>query len=147
MIKQTVSLFLLITVVLYTPYLFSQSQESEKAEFYGIIQMPTLVPSLTQQMKEGTFVGVDPNEQVKVVDQKRRVANISVPGKGLPKAVDELVQNQMNVVKHEAKDPKLVFNASTINSIPSDPTGAVGSNKVFVMERTEKQNPEPTLYA
>jgi len=126
--KTTVSLFLLITVVLYTPYLFSQSQESEKAEFYGIMQVPTLVPSLAQQMKEGTFVGVDPNEQIKVVDQKRRGANITVPGKGLPKTVDELVQNQMNVVKHEARDPKLVFNASTTNSIPSDPTGAIGSN-------------------
>lgn len=126
--KKLTLLLLLIIVVLITPDLFSQNQESEKAEIYGTIPMPTLVPSLAQQMIDGTFIGVDPNEPIKLGDQKRRGANITVPGKGLPKGGDALVQNQMRAVKHESRDPLLVFNANEANSIPSDPTGAVGPN-------------------
>lgn len=121
-------LIFVIAMLSLSTTLFSQNQKSEKAGIHGMIQQPVLVPSLAQQIIDGTFIGIDPNESPKLGHPKRRGANITVPGKGLPKGGDALVQNQMRATKRDARDPLLVFDANTANATPSDPTGAVGPN-------------------
>ncbi|PIY31391.1 MAG: hypothetical protein COZ08_08925, partial [Bacteroidetes bacterium CG_4_10_14_3_um_filter_42_6] len=121
-------LFFLIATLSLAPNLLSQNEEGEKAGNYGMIQKPILVPSIAQQIKDGTFISVDPNETTKPGPPKRRGANITVPGKGLPVEGDALVQNQLRSIKRDAKDPLLVFDANTAIYTPSDPTGAVGPN-------------------
>ncbi|MDP2721911.1 MAG: GEVED domain-containing protein [Bacteroidales bacterium] len=129
MMKHNLLLLLLaITFPLLTTNLYSQNNQGTKAGNYGIIQKPIVVPSLAQQLKDGTFKTTDPNETPKLGPPKQRGANITVPGKGLPKGGDALVKNQERSVKHDGKDPSLVFNANTATYTPSDPTGAVGPN-------------------
>lgn len=121
-------LFFLIVNLSLAPTLLSQNKEVEKAGTFGMIQKPILVPSIAQQIKDGTFIGVDANETTKPGPPKRRGANITVPGKGLPVGGDALVENQLRSIKRDAKDPLLVFDANTAIYTPSDPTGAVGPN-------------------
>lgn len=121
-------LLIIILLVLNSPSLFAQDSQVEKASTFGILQGPILVPSLAQQMRDGTFIGVESSEEPKLGPPKRRGANKNVPGKGLPKGNDALVQNQKSASKLRGKDPSLVFNANTTNITPSDPTGAVGPN-------------------
>ncbi len=111
-----------------TPNIFAQNSEAEKPSSYGKLIGPISVPSLAQQIKDGTFIGIDPNESPKLGPPKKRGANITVPGKGLPKGDDALVQNQKNAPSHRGKSPLLVFEANVSNYTPSDPTGAVGPN-------------------
>jgi len=107
---------------------FAQKQEVEKASVYGKLPAPILVASIAQQLIDGTFVGVDPNETPRMGQPKLSGANMNVPGKGLPILGDPLVANQRTAVNHPGKDPLLVFDANTSSYTPSDPTGAVGPN-------------------
>ncbi len=126
--KKVSTLIIFIILVSITPNLHSQNAEAVKASSYGKLEKPIIVPSLAQQVKDGTFIGIDPNEAPKLGPPKRRGANMNVPGKGLPKGDDALVQNQESAIKHEGKDPILVFDANISSYTPSDPTGAVGPN-------------------
>jgi len=128
MMKKFSLLLLIIVLVSNTTNLFSQTAEAEKASTFGIMQGPVLVPSLAQQIEDGTFQGVDPNEEPKLGPPKRRGANKHVPGKGFPKGDDPLIQNQKSANKLNGKDPLLVFDANISAYTPSDPTGAVGPN-------------------
>ncbi len=105
----------------------SQS-EGTKPSLIGTLPEPRIVPSLAKQLQDGTFVGVDPDEPVKMGNPKRAGANIIVPGKGLPKGNDPLVAQQKLVAKKSGREPLLVFDANVATYTPSDPTGAVGPN-------------------
>ncbi|HEY9115539.1 MAG TPA: GEVED domain-containing protein [Bacteroidales bacterium] len=125
--KINFTILILVAIVLSaSSTLFSQNPGAEKAGEYGIMQKPIVVPSIAQQIKDGTFKGVEPNEEPKLGPEKRRGANITVPGKGFPKGNDALVENQMSATKRDAKEPLLVFDANVSSYTPSDPTGAVG---------------------
>lgn len=126
--KKISLLIVVFILVSLTPNLYSQNNESVKASSYGKLDTPIIVPSLAQQIKDGTFIGIDPNEAPKLGPPKRRGANMNVPGKGLPKGNDALVQNQKSAIKHNGKEPILVFDANVASYTPSDPTGAVGPN-------------------
>ena len=128
MMKKTLLLLIFFYLVYYTPNLKAQDAKAEKASSYGMIGEPVLVPSLAQQMKDGTFIGVDPNAEPKLGAPKRKGANKNVPGKGLPHGDDALVQNQKAALSRKGKDPILVFDAHSTNVTPSDPTGAAGPN-------------------
>jgi len=128
MIKKTLLLLVFFNLLSYTPNLYSQNVTTEKASSYGKLTKPILVPSIAQQIKDGTFIGIDPDEEPKAGAPKRRGANINVPGKGLPIGNDALVNNQKSAVSHLGKDPSLVFDANISVYTPSDPTGAVGPN-------------------
>lgn len=99
-----------------------------KATSYGYLPDPIIVPSLAQQVKDGTFIGVEADRQIRHGQPKRQGANITVPGKGLPKGIDPVLQDHSSTFRHTGREPLLVFNAHTTNITPSDPTGAVGPN-------------------
>lgn len=119
---------LLFVLVFITATSYSQNKEAVKASKHGKMQKPIVVQSIAQQIKDGTFKGVDLDEPERMGPEKRKGANITVPGKGLPKGNDALVQNQMSAKKLDGREPLLVFDANTTNITPSDPTGAVGPN-------------------
>lgn len=84
------------------------------------------VPSLASQVKGGTFI---PAENIaKEYNPKRRGANVTVPGKGLPNGVDPLWGKQRMSIKMKGAEPSLTFEGASGRMSPSDPTGAVGPN-------------------
>ena len=109
-------------------YLHAQIDIGNKPTRYGEIGKPILVPSIAQQLTDGTLLLVDPNEPAKDGPPKRRGANKNVPGKGFPLYGDPLVKKYGSTVKHKGKDPLLVFDANVCPYTPSDPTGAAGPN-------------------
>lgn len=121
--------FLFLFLLLSPAFMaFAQQQEAAKGTDYGKLSAPILVPSIAQQIKDGTFIGVDPNETPRLGQPKRSGANMAVPGKGLPLQGDPLVAKQRAAVNHPGKEPLVVFDANTSSYTPSDPTGAVGPN-------------------
>lgn len=126
--KKITSLLILFVVATCAPNLYAQNIGAKKATSYGKLDKPIVVPSLAQQIKDGTFIGIDSNEEPKLGHPKRRGANMNVPGKGFPKGGDPLVQHQESAINHPGKTPLLVFDANVSNYTPSDPTGAVGPN-------------------
>lgn len=88
------------------------------------------VPSIQQQIKDGTFIPSEPiSDRKKMGKDKRWHGNKVVPGKGLPKGADPLLESSNRSVGQRAvKAPSLVFETATNTSTPSDPTGAVGPN-------------------
>ena len=124
------SLLITFALIILTIGLFAQNNDKNlnKASDYGMLPEPILVPSIAQQIKDGTFIGVDPDEEMRPGHPKKQGANITVPGKGLPKGNDALVQDHDLTMRHTGREPLLVFNANTSSYTPSDPTGAVGPN-------------------
>jgi len=106
----------------------AQKKETVSATDYGFLNNPIVVPSIAKQIKAGTFIGIDINKEQEKGRPKLRGVNNIVPGKGLPKGDDPLVQNQRSAVNKSGREPLLVFDANTSNYTPSDPTGAVGPN-------------------
>ena len=66
------------------------------------------------------------------VNPRHSGQNTVVPGKGLPKGQDPLIQNFTRSVNHTALNPILTFPAAYANASPSDPTGAAGPNHYVV---------------
>ncbi len=126
--KKTSFLLLVALFVYSSAQVFAQQGELTKPSNFGVMPEPIIVPSIAQQIKDGTFVGVDPDEEIRQGPPKRRGANITVPGKGLPKGNDALIQDHNSIMRHAGREPLLVFDANVSNSTPSDPTGAVGPN-------------------
>lgn len=121
--------FLLTAVLLFSVMLMQgQTGEPVKASSTGNLPAPLSVPSIAQQLRDGTFKGVDPNEPVRMGHPKRKGANMTIPGKGLPIDKDPLVEHQKSARLTPGRTPKLVFDANTSSFTPSDPTGAVGLN-------------------
>lgn len=126
--KKIYFLLICFAILFNTQGTIAQNNNAEKASSYGEMEKPIYVPSIAQQIKDGTFIGVDPDEGPKKGHPKKRGANINVPGKGLPHGNDPLVQNQKSTSRLPGKEPFLVFDANTSNYTPSDPTGAIGPN-------------------
>jgi len=71
------------------------------------------------------------------VNPKRRFGqNIIVPGKGLPKGIDPLLQTRYYGLRHPAQNPILTFEATHNGATPSDPTGAAGPNHYVMAYNT-----------
>ncbi len=121
-------IYFLMVLMLTGGLLFSQNDGPVKATASGNLPKPTEVASIAQQLLDGTFIGVDPDEPVRMGQPKRSGANMAVPGKGLPHGNDALVANQRAAQRLHGREPKLVFDANTSSYTPSDPTGAVGPN-------------------
>ena len=113
-------------------FLFSigiNAQESVGPVDSGMMQGPTYVPSIAQQLLDGTFKHAD-DDPSQLGHPKRRHGNQVVPGKGLPLegTVDPLVQLQIDAPLWQLQPPLLTFETTTSTATPSDPTGAVGPN-------------------
>ncbi len=84
------------------------------------------VPSITEQLKKGTFIPASINKNNYYGKDKRTKGNKVVPGKGLPKGLDPLLSKQKSAFSRRVKTTSLTFETTNSTSTPSDPTGAVG---------------------
>ena len=84
------------------------------------------VPSIKELIQNGTFIPADPNEFKKEGPPKRMRGAKIVPGKGLPKGNDPLVNFEAKSVKKQTRDPILTFQSTTSTATPGDPTGEIG---------------------
>jgi hypothetical protein len=84
------------------------------------------VPSIKELIENGTFIPADPNEFKKVGPPKRMRGAKVVPGKGLPKGNDPLVNFDLEVAKKQTRDPILTFQSTSSTATPGDPTGEIG---------------------
>ena len=120
--------FILILLLSPAFIAFAQQKKIEKATSFGKLPAPISVPSIAQQIKDGTFIPVEDDQTPRMAQPKRSGANMTVPGKGELPYGDPLVAKQRNATNHAGKEPLLVFDANTSPYTPSDPTGAVGPN-------------------
>jgi hypothetical protein len=113
-------------------FLFSigmNAQESQGPVASGMMQGPNYVPSIAQQLQDGTFKRAD-DDPSQLGHPKRRQGNKVVPGKGLPAEgyVDPSVELQLNTPLQRMQPPIQTFETTTSTATPSDPTGAAGPN-------------------
>ena len=110
--------------------LYSQLGESQKPSWTQTLDYK-FVPSITDQIKEGTFIPADVDSYKKLGREKRWHGNKVVPGKGLPKGDDPLLYLQENVTTKSSRDPILTFETTANTATPSDPTGEIGRDYYF----------------
>ena len=132
------SLFYLLYLFLFTAnYSYSQKtiENSEANENYKVTHVINLeykyIPSITEQIKNGTFVPADPEDYKKDGPPKRMLANKVVPGKGFPKGNDPLVNFNNKKNKIQSREPALIFQTTSQTATPGDPTGEIGRDYYF----------------
>ena len=118
-------------------YIYSQKtiENKEANENYKVTYVINLeykyIPSITDQIKNGTFVAADPEDYKKDGPAKRMLANKVVPGKGLPKGNDPLVNFNNKKNKIQSREPALIFQTTSQTATPGDPTGEIGRDYYF----------------
>ena len=118
-------------------YIYSQKtiENNEANENYKVTHVINLeykyIPSITDQIKNGTFVAADPEDYKKDGPAKRMLANKVVPGKGLPKGNDPLVNYNNKKNKIQSREPALIFQTTSQTATPGDPTGEIGRDYYF----------------
>ena len=132
------SFFYILLLFLFTAnYIYSQKtiENSEANENYKVTHVINLeykyIPSITDQIKNGTFVPADPEDYKKDGPAKRMLANKVVPGKGLPKGNDPLVNFNNKKNKIQSREPALIFQTTSQTATPGDPTGEIGRDYYF----------------
>jgi hypothetical protein len=103
------------------------AQEKHQATRTGTMSAPILVPSIADQIKNGTVKYADNTPQLG--HAKGKSSSVVVPGKGAPTGPDPLVALQRNAVQTPLRAPNLIFTADISQATPSDPTGAAGVNQ------------------
>ena len=109
---------------------YSQQSETQKPSWTATLEYK-FVPSISDQIKDGTFVPADKDAHKKLGREKRWHGNKVVPGKGLPNGDDPLLYLQENVVTKSSRDPILTFETTSNTATPSDPTGEIGRDYYF----------------
>lgn len=124
--------YYLVLSILFAFSAGSYAQEKVTPTTVGKMEFVREVPSLASQIRNGTFIKAEKLSEVDEINPKRRSANQVVPGKGLPKDGDPLVNSSKTKSKEQFKtyepEPIRVFEANVANFTPSDPTGAAGPN-------------------
>ena len=130
--KKTMPLAMLLTAAFILGIVslgFSQDKKKYKSTGTGIITKVISVPSLAEQLQNGTFVYAPKKmNNGKEINPKLRHTNKVVPGKGFPKGDDPLVKTQEESLKLQILPPSLVFDADIAQATPTDATGGVGPN-------------------
>ena len=129
MLKITKNLVCLLTLLVFNNS-YSQLGESQKPSWSETLEYK-FVPSITDQIKDGTFIPADADAHKKLGREKRWHGNKVVPGKGLPKEDDPLLYLQENVITKSNRDPILTFETTANTATPSDPTGEIGRDYYF----------------
>ncbi len=124
MVKYIKVLIFLIGLFLFN-FSYSQQSEIQKPSWSATLEYK-FVPSISDQIKDGTFVPADEDAYKKLGREKRWHGNKVVPGKGLPNGDDPLLYLQENVVTKSSRDPILTFETTSNTATPSDPTGEIG---------------------
>ena len=128
---------LLFLSLFITNFSYSQKtiENSEANENYKVTHVINLeykyIPSISEQIKNGTFVAADPEDYKKDGPPKRMLANKVVPGKGLPKGKDPLVNFNNKKNKIQSREPALIFQTTSQTATPGDPTGEIGRDYYF----------------
>jgi len=107
------------------------AQQTEGPTDTGYMQGPVSVPSLAQQMANGTFIEAPNDVREQIINPKRQAGNRAIPGKGFPKEgeIDPQLQLQQNAPLQRVAPPLQTFETMTSTPFtPTDPTGAVGPN-------------------
>ncbi|WP_203294564.1 T9SS type A sorting domain-containing protein [Luteirhabdus pelagi] len=104
-------------------FAFAQDASNLGPTDAGLMAPPHVVPSIAEQMRNGTFIEADntPMEG----KPKRKIGNTIVPGKG-SSGIDGALQTDPPF--RTGKAPILTFEADISQATPSDPTGAAGPN-------------------
>ena len=105
------------------------AQEAAGPISVSVLQGPVIVPSIAEQLQNGTFVPAEDDSQ-KMGAPRKSVRGVVVPGKGYPKPgdIDPLKVLQDNTPLRLNSPPLQTFETTTNTATPSDPTGAVGPN-------------------
>ena len=114
-------------VFTWVSILHAQQKEDQrgKPSSFGKMKLVRTVPSIAEQIRTGTFVPAASTGEMEA-PPKRRHGNRNVPGKGSD--IDDPAK-QMTPPTRQGATLNFVFNADTTpQSIPTDPTGAVGPN-------------------
>ena len=109
----------------------SSAQDKNRPSTIGKLHFVGEVASLANQIKTGTFIKNSGKGEGGEINPKHRGANKTVPGKGLPKGPDPLINNNAEQNRSYQPKPIRVFDAHVAQNndpVPSDPTGAVGPN-------------------
>ncbi len=114
----------LVLVVLIAFSFNMKAQEKHQATRQGTMAAPILVPSIADQIKNGTVKYADNTPMIG--HAKGKAGSTVIPGKGFPKGVDPLLNLQRNAEQRATRSPNLVFTADISQATPSDPTGAAG---------------------
>ncbi|MFT5890817.1 MAG: hypothetical protein ACI9Y7_000915 [Dokdonia sp.] len=117
----------LVVVALLAFGFNATAQEKHQATRHGKMAAPILVPSIADQIKNGTVKYADNTPQLG--HAKGKSSSVVVPGKGFPKGPDALLDQQRNAVQTQMRAPSLIFTADISQATPSDPTGAAGVNQ------------------
>ena len=121
----------ILNSILFLFILNSYSQQKNKDASFKSSQLEyKFIPSITDQIKDGTFIYAEESNgpEVERKDKKLRLNKATV-GKGFPLGDDPLLYIQNNATIKASKEPIIVFETMTSsNSCPSDPTGSVGPN-------------------
>lgn len=121
------SKFMRLVVVALLAFSFNvTAQEKYPPNRQGTMAEPILVPSIADQIKNGTVKYADNTPQIG--HAKGKTSSTVVPGKGFPKGPDALLDQQRNAVQTQMRAPDLIFTADISQATPSDPTGAAGVN-------------------
>tara|TARA_Y100000385_G_scaffold21459_1_gene21027 strand:+ start:535 stop:3621 length:3087 start_codon:yes stop_codon:yes gene_type:complete len=107
---------------------YSQQKNNDGKFWTGNLEYK-FVPSIAEQLKDGSFIPAVKNPEVKEIYDKRLKSNKVILGKGLPNGMDPLVSNNKQAyLTKQTREPSLVFETLTdqTNGCPSDPTGAIG---------------------
>ena len=122
------SKFMKLVVVALLAFGFNATaQEKFPAGSKGTLPAPILVPSIADQIKNGTVKYADNTPQLG--HPKGKPGNNVVPGKGALEGPDPLIELQRNTVQTRMRAPNLIFTADISQATPSDPTGAAGVNQ------------------
>ncbi|MEC7173735.1 MAG: hypothetical protein VXW04_04430, partial [Bacteroidota bacterium] len=113
-----------------------QTQFSKKPDTFKATQIENLqyryMPSFKDQIENGTFIAANPNDYKKEGPKKKILANAKVvPGKGLPKGNDPLVDFNSTKTKKQTREPLLTFQTTSNTATPGDPTGEIGKDYYF----------------
>ncbi len=95
---------------------------SLKASYHGTSEYMREIPALSSMDNIMSAKGLE-----HVAPPKRRGLNRLIPGKGFPKGMDPLVQQQKEASRMGVKAPVASFDAH-IGTVLNDPTGAIGPN-------------------
>ncbi|MEX0996354.1 MAG: T9SS type A sorting domain-containing protein [Flavobacteriaceae bacterium] len=132
--------FSLLLLVCFVGFVNAQEETFPPVD-HGFFATPTIVPSVAEQMRNGTFIeglsGLEEREQIDgpEVNPRHKHVNNVIPGKGLPGdgMPDPLLRAVEDQLKYPGRSPIYVNpNGNNGQSFtPTDPTIAVGPNHVI----------------
>ena len=115
----------LFHLIIFTLFLTASTVTAQNRPSFVVKSDPVKIVPPLSSMKNLPA----PDHKKEEINPKRRSGqNIIVPGKGLPKGIDPLLQTPGRSLSHPVRTPILTFTAAQVGFNPSDPTGAAGPN-------------------